>query len=191
MKDLFFNRGNSTQKGGVKSHWRLIASDFRRLSKSPRLGRWSMAVKVTARMRSEIRSSKRFASVDRSGKPVANREGHPLSHSLQVRSERETGLLFLKVARWVDPSTRALPQPLNNFPYRGTRVTPRGRLHPRTFPQRGGVCPGFQGGSGATKLRIVSSKWRRGEGKVSEVLPARDLEHPRGMAYLSTICAPR
>lgn len=186
MKDLFFNRGNSTQKGGGKSHWRLIASDFRRLRKSPLLGRWPMAVKVTERMRSEIRSSKRFAPVDRPGKPVADRQENPWSHSLQVRSEREIGLLFLKVALWGRPT-----QPLNNFPYRGTRVTPRGRLHPRTFPQRGGVCPGFLGGSGATKLQVVSFEWRRGEGKVSEVLPARDLQHPRGIAYLSTICAPR
>ena len=96
-----------------------------------------MAVKLTERMRSEIRSSKRFASVDRSGKPVADRQENRWSHSLQVRSERETGLLFLKVALWGRPTHTRTAIASEQFPLQRDQGDPQRVVTSNNFPTPG------------------------------------------------------
>lgn len=150
-----------------------------------------MAVKLTERIRSEIRSSNRFASVDGCGTPVADRQENPWSHSLQARSEREIGLLFLKVALWDRPTHTRTAVASEQFPLQRDQCDwlPEGG-YIQELSHTGEGCVRVSMGYRAAKLQIFSFEWSRGKGKVLGVLPARDLQHPSGIAYLS-ICAPR
>ena len=76
-----------------------------------------MAVKLTERMRSEIRSSKRFASVDRSGKPVADRqenrwilEEHNGMTDVTINVEAEPGVTGHTVAKHLRERLGFLPK---------------------------------------------------------------------------------
>lgn len=104
-----------------------------------------MAVKVTERMRSEIRSSKRFASVDRSGEPVADGQENPWSHSLQVQSEREIGLLFLKVALWGRP-THTRTAASEQFTLQRDQGDSQREVTSKNFPTPGRGVSGFPWG---------------------------------------------